>query len=222
MDKDRSCNLHEITKSERKRRKTIYIYNIPKRDRIPLRVNGTFKDARSPTSAHLCKVEHHPAGAQLSHASTNPLSLFLPLPLCIVSSRSSSTLRLILPPSSSNHRLSPRSSSLRGMLWDPPPDPPLPSSNPRTADSRKGSATPKSLSLFLSLSFAFPSLPRYPPRCNDSSIYIRLTDVRILVSRHRHWLTLIKLPAENSFEGDYYRWMRWTVAGVARFSMERR
>ena len=90
-----------------------------------------------PTSAHLCKVEHHPVGAKLSHASANlSLSLssrFLSGPFHLDSLRSRSTtpanasVRLTFP-SSFHPCLSPPVSSFHhscGMLWNPPLVPPL-------------------------------------------------------------------------------------------------
>ena len=51
-----------------------------------------------PTSAHLCKVEHHPVGAKLSHASAN-LSLSLSLSHRVFSlDRFTSTRSVLVPP----------------------------------------------------------------------------------------------------------------------------
>lgn len=137
-----------------------------KRERSSFRANGTCRNA--PASAHLCKVEHHPGGAQLSHAYA-PYTSFSHL-RSSPSSRSSTSLgsfspsiRSFSPPLWSSPRLPsrsflrlirfpPSSSSLSlsllacGMLWNLPPSlprPRLPPNPARTADSRKGSATPK-------------------------------------------------------------------------------
>lgn len=128
-----------------------------------------------PTSAHLCKVEHHPAGAKLSHASTDlsfslSLSSFLQRALSgpfYLDPLSSSTPRLILR-SSRCSILVPLSSIssylfVPLLLWYALRSAASAVSHPgsRTADSRKGSATPKSVSFSLySAVFSISSAPR--------------------------------------------------------------
>lgn len=62
--------IHDETQGPSRNRFTAGENYIAKKDRISHELMELSK-MFVPTSVHLCKVEHHPAGAKLSHASTD-------------------------------------------------------------------------------------------------------------------------------------------------------